>query len=76
MNYLTEFDVCIQVVMGKLPSKLHKNENNPNISLYPMYLPKFHKNVLKYYRLDLLKRNHHWLQLQLPDDFGIFCKPF
>ena len=36
-------------------SKLHKNENNTDISLYLIYLPKLHKNILKYFRLNQLK---------------------
>ena len=35
--------------------KSHKNENNPCISLDQIYLPKFHENILKYYKLDLFK---------------------
>ena len=39
--------------MGKLSSKLRKNENNTEISCYQDYLPKLHENILKYYRLNL-----------------------
>ena len=35
--------------MSKLTCKLHKTENNTDISLYQMYLPKLHENILKYY---------------------------
>ena len=33
----------------KLLSKLHKNENNTDISLYQIYLPKLYENSFKYY---------------------------
>ena len=36
-------------------SELCKNENNTDISLYPIYLPKLHENILKYNRLNLFK---------------------
>ena len=42
-------------VIGKLSSKFHKNENNIDISLYQIYLPKLHENILKYLRLNLFK---------------------
>ena len=35
--------------MGKLSSKLDKNENNTDISLHQIYLSKLHENILKYY---------------------------
>ena len=38
-------------------SKLLKNENITDISLYKKYLLKFHKNILKYYRLHLFKKS-------------------
>ena len=41
--------------MGKLTSKLRKHENNSDILLYQIYLPKFHVNILKYYRLNIFK---------------------
>ena len=41
--------------MGKLLSKLYKNEKNTDISFYQIYLPKLHKNIFKYYRLNLFK---------------------
>ena len=41
--------------MSKLLSKLCKNENNTDISLYQTYLQKFHKNILRYNRLNLFK---------------------
>ena len=41
--------------MGKLLSKLCENENNTDTSLYQVYLPKLHENILKYYRLNLFK---------------------
>ena len=37
--------------MGKLSSKLCKNENYIDVPLYQIYLPKLHENILKYYRL-------------------------
>ena len=43
-----------KAVMGEL-SKLHKNENNTDISLSQIYLWKFNENILKYYTLDLFK---------------------
>ena len=36
-------------------SKLCKNENNIDISLYQIYLPKWHENIMKYYRLNSFK---------------------
>ena len=42
--------------MRKLSSKLRKNENNIDISLYQIRLPKVHENILKYYRLNLFKQ--------------------
>ena len=41
--------------MGKLLSKLHKNENKTDNSLYQIYLLNLQKNILKYYRLNLFK---------------------
>ena len=41
--------------MGKLKSKLCKSENDMDILLYWIYLPKLHENILKYYRLNLFK---------------------
>ena len=41
--------------MGKLSSKLRKNENNTDISFYQIYLPKLYENIFKYYRLNLFK---------------------
>ena len=56
-------------MMGKLLSKLCKNENNTDISLYLIYLPKLHENILKYYRLNLFKESiidfNHSLQTTL-----------
>ena len=40
--------------MSKL-FKLRKNENNTDISLYLIYLPKLYENILKYYRLNSFK---------------------
>ena len=40
--------------MGKLSFKWRKNQNK-SVSLYQIYLPKLHENILKYYKLDLLK---------------------
>ena len=45
----------LQGVIGKLSSKLHKNENNTDILLYQIYLPKLHKNILKNCRLNFFK---------------------
>ena len=39
--------------MIKLSSKLRRNENNTDISLYQIYLPKLYENILKYYKLNL-----------------------
>ena len=44
-----------QGAIGKFLSKLCKNENNTNISLYQIYLPKLQENILKYYRFNLFK---------------------
>ena len=56
-------------VMGQLSSKLYKNKNNTDISLYEMYKPKLHDNILKYYRLNLFKEIaivfNHSLQVTL-----------
>ena len=41
--------------MSQLLSKLDKNENNANISLYQIYLPKLYLNFWKYYGLNLFK---------------------
>ena len=41
--------------MGKLPSKLCKNENNTDILIYQLYLPKLHENIVKYYKLNLFR---------------------
>ena len=40
---------------GRLPSKLRKNENSTDISLYQIYLRKLYENILKHYGLDLIK---------------------
>ena len=54
--------------MDQLSSILHKNENNTDIPLYHIYLPKLH--ILKHYRLNLFKEIaiglHHNLQLESP----------
>ena len=53
--------------MCKLTSKLCKNINNTEISLYQ--IPKLHENILKCQRLDLFKKNatgfNHALQTSL-----------
>ena len=36
-------------------SKLRKNEKNAKISLYKIYLPKVHENIMECYRLNLFK---------------------
>ena len=41
--------------MGKASSKLRKNWNYTDTSLYQIYLLKLHENILKPYRLDLFK---------------------
>ena len=41
--------------MRESSSKLRENENNFDISLYPLDLSKLHENILKYYRLNLFK---------------------
>ena len=41
-------------VMGKLSFQFSKNENNTDISLYQIYLPKLPENM-KYFRLNLFK---------------------
>ena len=41
--------------MSELSSKLRKNENNIDMSLYQTYLAKLHENILKYNRLNLFK---------------------
>ena len=42
-------EIIYRDVMGKLSSKLHKTENNTDISLNQIYLPKLYENILKYY---------------------------
>ena len=44
-----------QVKSGKLLLKFHKNVINIDISLYQIYLPKLHENILKYFRLNLFR---------------------
>ena len=64
-----------QGAIGKFLSKLCKTENNTNISLYPIYLPKLHENILKYYRFNLFKEiaidfNHSlYMTLEILKDF-------
>ena len=41
--------------MHKLLTKLHKNENDFDISLYQIYLPKLHENILKNYSFNGFK---------------------
>ena len=41
--------------MSKISSKLRQKENNTDISLYQIYLPKLHENISKYYRLNLFE---------------------
>ena len=41
--------------MSQLLCRVHKKENNTNILLYQIYLPKLPENILKYYRLNLFK---------------------
>ena len=52
--------------MGKLLTKLSKNKNKTNISLYQIYLTKLHEKILKHNRLNLFKEIavvfHHGLQ--------------
>ena len=38
--------------MGQLSSELRINENNTDISLYQIYLPKLYEYILKYYRVE------------------------
>ena len=45
-----------ECMMGKPSSKLHKNENTTDITLYQIYLIKLHENILKYYRFNLFKQ--------------------
>ena len=47
--------VCVQSAMSKLSSKSCKIQNDTDISLYQIYLPKLLENILKFYRLDLFK---------------------
>ena len=47
--------IYILSVMSKEPSKLRKNHNNTDVSLYQIYLLKLQKNILKYNRLNLLQ---------------------
>ena len=41
--------------MGKILSKSNKNENNTDILLYQIYLPRLHENILKYDELEFFK---------------------
>ena len=48
--------IYVHDLMSKLlSSKLRKNENNIDMSLYQTYLAKLHENILKYNRLNLFK---------------------
>ena len=62
--------------MGKLSSKLHRNENNTDISFYQIYLPKLYESILKYYRLNLFKEIpigfNHSPQITLKSPTGLF----
>ena len=62
--------------MDELSSKLCKNENNANISLYQIYLLKFCENILKYSRLNLFKEiaisSHHSLEMTLESPTSLY----
>ena len=49
--------IYIYSIMGELSSKLRKNEDDTEISLYWIYLLKLHKNILKYYRSNFSKKS-------------------
>ena len=53
INVLMQIDECL----CQLLSKINKNKNNTDISLYQIYLQKLHENILKYYRLNLFKKS-------------------
>ena len=62
--------IFIHGVMGKLLSKL------PNIRLafhFIRCLPKLIRKYLEILQIKFIPRNHHWLQSQPADNFGIFC---
>ena len=65
---MDNFELNIQSTMDKLLYKLHKNENNADILLYQVYLPKLHENISKYCKSNLFKEiaisfNHGLLNL-------------
>ena len=66
--------VYIQGVIGEL-SKLHKIKNDTDISLHLIYFPKLHKNILKFYRLNLYKEIPLASTIAF-NVFGISNKPF
>ena len=53
--------------MGILSSKVSKIENNIDIRLHQIYLPKFHENILKILLLKFIQRN----QLRPVENFRI-----
>ena len=55
IEYLGDYFSIIHFCFGKLSPKLHKNENNVDISLYLTLLQKLHENILKHYRLNLFQ---------------------
>ena len=73
MFWLLHFTLNIQCAIGKLSSKLHKNKNNTDITLYQICLPKLHK--ISWNAINSLKKCY-WLKPWHSDNFGILCKPF
>ena len=47
--------------MGKPSSKLRKNENDNDVSLYQIYSSKLHENILKAMAQGLKKRLSFWV---------------
>ena len=58
--------------MNKFSSKISKNENSSDISLYLIYLTTLHETP----EIKFIQRNSHWLQPRFPNDLGISFRPF
>ena len=61
--------------MDKLSSKICRNKNNTDISLYQIYFTKLHENILKLL-IKFIQNNDLCLQPLASDNFRISCKPF
>ena len=54
--------------------RLFKNENNSDISIYQIYLPKFTRKYREIREMKFIQINYNGLQLQYQDDFRISCE--